>query len=161
VTEWAVAPIPASAPEAPENTSAIVSTIAPQQFPVDEEPAEVEAAASAPQPPIDGTVDQVPAVNDAPLDDDVPYDDEPPYDPEYDAPGVADIRSAPAPTPNAAQAPKAAPSASASRAPEWSAPTARTRAADGVERRGEAVIRQVLGAKFLREEPYQPPTRFN
>ncbi|MFV0320324.1 MAG: DNA polymerase III subunit gamma and tau [Microbacterium sp.] len=30
----------------------------------------------------------------------------------------------------------------------------------GVQRYGEAVVRQVLGASFLREEPYEPPTRF-
>jgi len=32
---------------------------------------------------------------------------------------------------------------------------------DGVQRVGEAVIRQVLGARFVREEPYEPPTRFS
>jgi DNA polymerase-3 subunit gamma/tau len=31
----------------------------------------------------------------------------------------------------------------------------------GIERVGEAVVRQVLGATFVREEPYTPPTRFN
>lgn len=31
----------------------------------------------------------------------------------------------------------------------------------GIERVGEAVVRQMLGATFLREEPYAPPTRFN
>jgi DNA polymerase-3 subunit gamma/tau len=30
----------------------------------------------------------------------------------------------------------------------------------GVQRYGEAVVRQVLGATFVREEPYQAPTRF-
>ncbi|GAA5033156.1 DNA polymerase III subunit gamma and tau [Microbacterium fluvii] len=30
----------------------------------------------------------------------------------------------------------------------------------GVQRYGEAVVRQVLGATFVREEPYEPPTRF-
>ncbi|WP_119698739.1 DNA polymerase III subunit gamma and tau [Microbacterium halotolerans] len=29
---------------------------------------------------------------------------------------------------------------------------------DGVERRGEAVVRQMLGATFLHEEPYDPPS---
>ncbi len=33
-------------------------------------------------------------------------------------------------------------------------------ASDGVQRYGEAVVRQVLDARFVREEPYQPPTRF-
>ncbi|MDE0546027.1 DNA polymerase III subunit gamma and tau [Microbacterium sp. C7(2022)] len=32
---------------------------------------------------------------------------------------------------------------------------------DGVQRYGEAVVRQVLGATFVREEPYESPTRFN
>ncbi|MDT0180327.1 DNA polymerase III subunit gamma and tau [Microbacterium sp. ARD31] len=32
---------------------------------------------------------------------------------------------------------------------------------DGVQRYGEAVVRQVLGARFVREEPYEAPTRFN
>jgi len=31
----------------------------------------------------------------------------------------------------------------------------------GVERYGEPVVRQMLGATFVREEPYTPPTRFN
>lgn len=31
----------------------------------------------------------------------------------------------------------------------------------GVQRVGEAVVRQLLGATFVREEPYTPPTRFN
>jgi DNA polymerase-3 subunit gamma/tau len=30
----------------------------------------------------------------------------------------------------------------------------------GVERVGEAVVRQILGARFVREEPYESPTRF-
>src|SRR5690606_37603360 len=120
---------------------------------------EVEAAASAPTPPVDGRIDA------APHDDYPPFDDEPPYDPEYDGPGVDDVRSAPAP--RSAPASKSAPASpaprTATRQPERPAPAVRTRpaGADGVERRGEAVIRQVLGAKFLREEPYQPPTRFN
>lgn len=31
----------------------------------------------------------------------------------------------------------------------------------GIERVGEAAVRQLLGARFIREEPYTPPTRFN
>ncbi|BAJ75592.1 DNA polymerase III, gamma/tau subunits [Microbacterium testaceum StLB037] len=30
----------------------------------------------------------------------------------------------------------------------------------GVQRYGEAVVRQMLGATYLRDEPYEPPTRF-
>ena len=36
----------------------------------------------------------------------------------------------------------------------------RTPRSPGIERVGEAVVRQMLGATFLREEPYTPPTRF-
>ena len=36
-----------------------------------------------------------------------------------------------------------------------------TRPAPGAQKYGEAVVRQVLGARFVREEPYQPPTRFS
>ncbi|MDY0827608.1 DNA polymerase III subunit gamma and tau [Microbacterium sp. BG28] len=32
---------------------------------------------------------------------------------------------------------------------------------DGIQRYGEAVVRQVLDARFVREEPYQQPTRFS
>ncbi|QAY58805.1 DNA polymerase III subunit gamma and tau [Microbacterium protaetiae] len=40
------------------------------------------------------------------------------------------------------------------------APTASIRD-DGIERVGEAVVRQVLGARFVREEPYESATRFH
>ncbi|WEG09783.1 DNA polymerase III subunit gamma and tau [Microbacterium horticulturae] len=40
------------------------------------------------------------------------------------------------------------------------APTATMRD-DGIERVGEAVVRQVLGARFVREEPYESATRFH
>jgi DNA polymerase-3 subunit gamma/tau len=38
---------------------------------------------------------------------------------------------------------------------------ARAPRSGGIERVGEAVVRQMLGATFVREEPYTPPTRFN
>jgi len=134
VTEWAVAAIPSSAP----------TPATPQpQFPVDDEPAEVESAAAAPQPPQDGAVDDdvppLPDDEDAPADDDEPpY--EPPTIPQQSAPQRPAQQSAP---------PRSAPVA-----------TERSAAAGGVQRYGEAVIRQVLGATFVREEPYEPPTRF-
>ncbi|WEK12393.1 MAG: DNA polymerase III subunit gamma and tau [Candidatus Microbacterium phytovorans] len=37
---------------------------------------------------------------------------------------------------------------------------ARTSRPGGIERVGEAVVRQILGATFVREEPYTPPARF-
>ncbi len=140
VTEWAVAPIPTSDDE-----------VVQPQFAVDEEPAEVESAASAPVPPVDGMVDR----DEPPLpgDDEAPDEDEPPYDPPYDAPSAPPARPA-------AQEP-AAP-ASASRVEERTpVVTARSAAPDGVQRYGEAVVRQVLGATFVREEPYEPTTRFS
>jgi DNA polymerase-3 subunit gamma/tau len=155
VTEWAVASIP-TAEEPPAASSPPESPL-----PVDDEPEEVEAAASAPQPPSDGAID--PELPPLPGDDEAPYpDDEPPYDPSYEPPaGPPAPRSAPAAVAPAARA--AAPSAApAVRAPAAPAPrvTERAPAVGGVQRYGEAVIRQVLGATFVREEPYEPPTRF-
>ncbi|MBT8798999.1 hypothetical protein J0P97_13095 [Microbacterium flavum] len=71
----------------------------------------------------------------------MPPDDENdiPPPPDDDAP-------VPARVPVAVERPPAGP-----RAPRMS----------GIERVGEAVVRQVLGATFVREEPYTPPTRFN
>ncbi|OIU86778.1 DNA polymerase III subunit gamma and tau [Microbacterium sp. AR7-10] len=179
VTDWAVAPIPSSAPvpvpapvpspapdpfSAPDHAAPLVaapavpvaaSPAAQPQFPVDDEPAEVEAAASASAPPHDGDIDAPPPPDDYP-----PYDDEPPYDPEYDEPrrqGGGPVEAAPA-RDSVATPPQASARPSLREVPQ---PPSRPQAPDGVERRGEAVIRQVLGAKFLREEPYQPPSRFN
>lgn len=145
VTEWAVAPIPTTAAAAPAAPLA-----------VDEEPEEVEAASAAPTPPADGRVDR----DEPPLpgDDDAPaFDDEPPYDPAYEPPAPYDRPPSPRATP------AAAPQAAARTAPVAAPPVVveRTPAAGGVQRYGEAVIRQVLGATFLREEPYEPPTRFS
>lgn len=154
ITEWEVASIP-TAEEPP------ASSLPESPLPVDDEPEEVEAAASAPVPPSDGGID--PEVPPLPGDDEAPYpDDEPPYDPSYEPPaGPPAPRSSPAAVAPAARA--AAPSAApAVRAPAAPAPrvTERAPAVGGVQRYGEAVIRQVLGATFVREEPYEPPTRF-
>lgn len=138
VTEWAVAPIP--------TTSEHTAPSSP--LPVDEEPEEVEAAASAPVPPSDGAVDR----EEPPLpgDDEAPaFDEEPPYDPSYEPPMPHPSPSAPRATP--AQRVATAPPVVIERSPS----------VGGVQRYGEAVIRQVLGATFLREEPYEPPTRFS
>ncbi|WP_404437985.1 DNA polymerase III subunit gamma and tau [Microbacterium aerolatum] len=149
VTEWAVAAIPASDQNAPATPESVQ-----QQFPVDDEPAEVEAAASAPAAPRDGDVDR----DEPPLpsDDDAPYpDDEPPYDPGY-TPGAPSTPAPQTPPPSAGAAPATAAQPSKPRI----APAVKERSPGGVQRYGEAVIRQVLGATFVREEPYEPPTRF-
>jgi DNA polymerase-3 subunit gamma/tau len=145
VTEWAVAPIPTTAAAAPAAPLA-----------VDEEAEEVEAASAAPTPPTDGRIDR----DEPPLpgDDDAPaFDEEPPYDPAYEPPAPYDRPPSPRATP------AAAPQAAARTTPAAAPPVVveRTPAAGGVQRYGEAVIRQVLGATFLREEPYEPPTRFS
>ncbi|MFK3678313.1 DNA polymerase III subunit gamma and tau [Microbacterium sp. NPDC090218] len=143
VTEWAVAPIPTATVEPPSAAPAPSSPL-----PVDDEPEEVEAAASAPQPPSDGAVDR----DEPPLpgDDEAPaYDDEPPYDPSYEPP-VSRQAAPERPAPQVQRAAAAPPVV-----------IERTPTPGGVQRYGEAVIRQVLGATFLREEPYEPPTRFS
>ncbi|WP_091028785.1 DNA polymerase III subunit gamma and tau [Microbacterium oxydans] len=158
VTEWAVAPIP-TAHEEPASAPPVPSS----PLPVDEEPEEVEAAASAPVPPSDGAVDRdeppLPGYDEAPA-----FDDEPPYDPSYEPP--VSQQSAPRQAPPQQAAPQQpAPLQAAS--PQQRAAAAppvvieRAPSVGGVQRYGEAVIRQVLGATFLREEPYEPPTRFN
>ena len=170
VTEWAVASIPRDEPAEPvgqgESASASARVGAPAavqappavaappaQFPVDEEPADVEAmpASGWYEPVHDGDV----------LDEEPPYpDDEPPYDP-----GPPD--GPPAPAPIAPSVPAASAPAPAAPAPAAVAPAGPTvverqpTGRPGVQRYGEAVVRQVLGATFVREEPFEPPTRFN
>jgi len=167
VTEWAVAPIPASADAAPVPVAAssATSTVA---APAAEAPAAHVAAAqatggSAPRGGGDSVVRDEPP---HPVDDEPPYfDDEPPYDPSYEpapAATAAPTRAhsgVPAPSSPAREtaASRPRPTASASAAPVI---TERT-PSGGVQRYGEAVIRQVLGATFVREEPYEPPTRFS
>lgn len=171
VTEWAVASIPTT-DEAPAEPAAPASPL-----PVDDEPEEVEAAASAPIPPTDGVVDRaeppLPGDDEAPgayevPGAEVPYDDEPPYDPAYEPAGVSQAPHRAHPSAAAAPAPVAAPAASAPAAPRAQRAasvspvvTERAPSVGGVQRYGEAVIRQVLGATFVREEPYEPPTRFS
>ncbi|MFJ4999714.1 DNA polymerase III subunit gamma and tau [Microbacterium sp. NPDC088619] len=170
VTEWAVASIPASEVAAPAPVTvavpAPVSTAVPAAVTSLPTTAPADAPIQTPSTPRDDRTDggdQPPP----PLDDEPPYfDDEPPYDPSYE----------PAPTsqaaPTAARA-QAAPSASARSTPVQAAPARKVASAaaapviterapaGGVQRYGEAVIRQVLGATFVREEPYEPPTRFS
>lgn len=148
VTEWAVAPIP-TATERPVHEAPVPTA----PLAVDDEPEEVEAAASAPAPPSDGAVDR----DEPPLpgDDEAPaFDDEPPYDPSYEPPAESPLPRQASPARSAPQTPRtavAAPPVVVERQPS----------AGGVQRYGEAVIRQVLGATFVREEPYEPPTRFS
>ncbi|WP_454167272.1 DNA polymerase III subunit gamma and tau [Microbacterium lacticum] len=133
VTEWAVATIPSGdADGAP----------APQ-FAVDDEP---DDAAAVPARTLtlqrDGDV--------------MPYADVPPDDEDDVPPPPDDDAPVPPRLPVAAQqAPRAA---AAESAVATRTPSARS---NRIERVGEAVVRQVLGATFIREEPHTPATRFN
>ena len=128
VTEWAVAPIPASpdAAPAPDESATATRAAAPTSLAVDDEPEDAASVVArvADAPVRDGDV--LPRTD---LVDEPERDDEPPLD------TAADDRGA---------APRAE-------------TTFRTH---GVERVGEAVVRQVLGATFVREEPHESPTRF-
>ncbi|MGF3055905.1 DNA polymerase III subunit gamma and tau [Microbacterium sp. YY-01] len=168
VTDWAVASIPSSEPASPSTpdnslpatpdaTRSPAPASAPASLPVDDEPADAEAmpASGWYQPPTDGEVSD---------DEPPPYDDEPPYpdDDRYATPPAAPAQasdSAASGTPSAVAPAQAVPTQAAPvQAP---AAAARRSSAGGVQRYGEAVIRQVLGATFVREEPYEPPARFS
>ncbi len=149
VTEWAVARIPSDAPADPGPAApaagvaaigAPAALVAPgpsatpaAQFAVDDEP---EDAAAAPQrvatlaPATDGEV--LPAAEVAPSFEPDPLDD------------PADEEMYPVDEP----------------VPPVIAPPVRSPAPAGIQRYGEAVVRQVLGARFVREEPYERPARF-
>ncbi|ALJ19457.1 DNA polymerase III subunit gamma and tau [Microbacterium sp. No. 7] len=132
VTEWAVAAIPQSEPGA----SAAPST----GLAVDDEPEDAEA------PPPSALVREREALRDgaviaAAVRDEADDDDD---DDEDDDDALAPPADAPLP-------PRIAPVVQAPRAPR----------ASGIERVGEAVVRQMLGATFVREEPYNAPTRFS
>ncbi|MDY0910740.1 DNA polymerase III subunit gamma and tau [Microbacterium sp. CFBP9034] len=135
VTEWTVAPIPSDA-DAPPPDPGPAAVPPSGQFAVDDEPEDAAARTRTTTlaPPREGDV--LPAAEVAPStepDDDADDDD------ETDA--AADL---PVPPVVAPPLPPVAPARG-----------------DGVQRYGEAVVRQVLGATFLREEPYEPPTRFS
>ncbi|MGI6879524.1 DNA polymerase III subunit gamma and tau [Microbacterium sp. gxy059] len=81
------------------------------------------------------------------------------------APAEPAAPAAPPPfaAPVADDAPAERASAPAPQPEEPSGPTVQARQvqlSDGVQRYGEAVVRQKLGARFLREEPYESSTRF-
>lgn len=139
VTDWAVAAIPSDddAPP-PDPGPAALPTETPGQFAVDDEPEDAAtsvARVATLAPPREGDVlpstEVVPSIE--------RDEDEDELDDEPDA--VADVKVPPTVAPPLA-------------------PVVTTRNG-GVQRYGEAVVRQVLGATFVREEPYEPPTRFS
>ena len=136
VTEWVVAAIPSDADAPPVDAPEPPTAVA--QFAVDDEPEDAADPARAHvatiAPPREGDV--LPARDVEPS---VDFDDDDDTD-EMDAAPDAPVPPVVAPPmPSVAGRPTAA----------------------GAQRYGEAVVRQVLGARFVREEPYEPPTRFS
>jgi DNA polymerase-3 subunit gamma/tau len=138
VTEWAVASIPSDADAPPVDAPEPPTAVA--QFAVDDEPEDAADAArnrvATLAPPREGEVlsprDVAPSVDS----DEDEGDDVVEMDAATDAPVPPVVAP---PMPIAATRPTSA----------------------GTQRYGEAVVRQVLGARFVREEPYEPPTRFS
>ncbi|WP_424447824.1 DNA polymerase III subunit gamma and tau [Microbacterium arborescens] len=160
VTEWAVAPIPQGDP--------VPLADAVPQFAVDDEP---EDAVAAPvrtlTAPHDGDVDPYPKPL-PPIDEEdrdyppPPVDDGGPLPPRgpvaVERPAAAAAPSVDRPRPDGSPAPAAGPARFAAPAPTSERASAPPRG--GIERYGEAVVRQILGATFVREEPFTSPTRF-
>ncbi|KAA9131184.1 DNA polymerase III subunit gamma and tau [Microbacterium caowuchunii] len=130
VTDWAVATIPSDAPAEVASGPGITAPVA-GQFPVDDEPE--DAAAVVPQ----RTLTLEPAREGTVL----PSAE---VAPSFEPDDPADEETYPVDLP----------------APAVTAPPVRLSAPAGIQRYGEAVIRQVLGARFVREEPFERPTRF-
>ena len=139
VTDWVVAAIPASGPD----DATPVPSLA-----VDDEPEDAAAATTRTLTLQRGSMHE--RFHDG---DVVPLSEIPPDD-ENDTPPPPD---------DEAPVPPRAPVAVERPTVERAAPVAGPRAPrmNGIERVGEAVVRQVLGATFVREEPYAQPTRFH
>lgn len=142
VTEWAVAPIPTdpappASPAPASAASAAPVAVSAGGLAVDDEPEDAVAATARTMTAVRDGGALSTASEYAYTDDDAPDDGEFPP-PREDAP-LPPRAQVPVERPTAARAPRVG----------------------GIERVGEAVVRQVLGATFVREEPYTPPTRFN
>ncbi|MBD8023436.1 DNA polymerase III subunit gamma and tau [Microbacterium gallinarum] len=134
VTEWAVAPIPTDA-DAPPPDPGPPAALSAGQFAVDDEPEDAAARSriATLAPVREGEV--LRAADVEPSIEPGDEDEDVPTDVAADVP-VPPVVAPPLP------------------------PVVTTRN-DGVQRYGEAVVRQMLGATFVREEPYEPPTRFS
>ncbi|WP_430645311.1 DNA polymerase III subunit gamma and tau [Agromyces sp. GXS1127] len=152
VDSWATVAIPTSDPTAPASDSATAEASAPAARSATRTAvAERPAPAPAGPAPVQAAADDVPPRDDVPppLDD----ADAPPLEPEPDyAPGPGpDMHAGPAP---------AAPARGGARKPaSRPAQGATAGAAPAIQRYGEAVVRDLLGATFL-EEVEAPQARF-
>ncbi|WP_413466805.1 DNA polymerase III subunit gamma and tau [Microbacterium sp. LRZ72] len=137
VTEWAVAQIPADGPAGEPSDpgrSGSMSSAADAMSPafaVDDDPEEAAGV-----PPRVATL--APPAEGAVIEERAPIDDD--DDEDVDMRGPARAAAMPA-VPAVASAP--------------------TPTTSSIDRYGEAVVRQVLGATFLHEERHEPPTRFS
>ena len=131
VTDWAVAHIPSEGAPPP-----VTPVDLPAQFAVDDEP---EDASASPHPRV---ATLAPSAGDDP-------DDERGVDDDDDDTAAA---TADAPVPPTVAPPLSPTSMAAGGHAPWTA---------AGQKYGEAVVRQVLGATFVRDEPYEPPTRFS
>jgi DNA polymerase-3 subunit gamma/tau len=137
VTDWVVAAIPSDADAPPADAPEPPTAVA--QFAVDDEPEDAaeqtRSLVATIAPPREGDV--LPAQEVEPSVD-VDDDDDETLETDADVDVPVPPVVAP-PMPSAVTRPTAA----------------------GAQRYGEAVVRQVLDARFVREEPYEPPTRFS
>ncbi|NUU04901.1 DNA polymerase III subunit gamma and tau [Leifsonia sp. C5G2] len=157
VTEWATVAIP-SAPSADASVTTASTTAAVVTL---ERPA---AAAVAAAPTVADAPPAAPEADEPPFDDVPPPESEPPYEPPVPEEPAGDWSAAP--SGDAASRP-AAPSSASPRAADEPARSARPSSAPASgsrtptfqqpQRYGEAVVREILGATFLEEQP-APPT---
>ncbi|WP_431220303.1 DNA polymerase III subunit gamma and tau [Leifsonia xyli] len=160
VTEWATVAIPASpAGDAAVTASTITTTAAvvTLERPTEDAPAPDGRASSAPS----ARPASAPDPDEPPYDDVPPPETEPPYEPPVPEEPSDDWSAAPASTAApSAPTPARGPAVAAGRAERAaSAPAAGTRTPtfQQPQRYGEAVVREILGATFIEEQP-APPT---
>ena len=171
VTEWATVTIPASAPAAVATLERQQADTGSQAVPTVSPSRTSSPSPMSPAPAVDVPPDDL----EAPEETEPPYEAEVPEEPEGDwaaAPAVGAVATAQAPAPARAPASGRRPApdrpasdrpapdrpAPDSQAPERSAPAAgsRTPTFQAPQRYGEAVVREILGATFLEEQPAPP-----
>ncbi|ANF32774.1 DNA polymerase III subunit gamma/tau [Leifsonia xyli] len=157
VTEWATVAIPSASPAADGATATVATTAAVVTL---------ERPAAAPAAPVARPVAE-PAPDEPPYDDVPPPETEPPFEPPVPEEPTGDWSAAPSATATPGAAPAVPPTASPAAAAPEPARSARPSAAPATgartptfqqpQRYGEAVVREILGATFIEEQP-APPT---
>nr|WP_281535932.1 DNA polymerase III subunit gamma/tau [Cryobacterium breve] len=147
-TAPATAPAPTTAPATPAPTAAAPVASAPSV------PGPTASAARQSEPPYD---DEPPPYDDS----DVPPDEDTPPDRNAGSARQGQNRSAPRQVPPAPQAQQAPVDHNVTHTgPNTIAPNGRRSPAfEEKQRYGESVVREVLGATFLEEQPYEPAPR--